>query len=221
MSKQDITNARTPTDLERKYLLNFGKTFAEVEGIALDARKTAENLEAEVEKQNESIGLLVDNGKVKGSVIIEAINDESTAKISADKIDVEGAELNIKVDATNITGKVTAEQMNADGIVAEDVDIKGKVNAEEGSIGGWTIGENLTATSETRGLGIIQRQTVTFSAGGVEAAGVYLEDPAWTGPQSAFPPGIIVGQTYGPVFKTWAELLGVYDTATIEVVSDE
>lgn len=38
MSKQDRQGARTPADLERKY--NFGKTFAELMGLAMDAQNS-------------------------------------------------------------------------------------------------------------------------------------------------------------------------------------
>jgi hypothetical protein len=44
MSKQDRQGARTPADLERKY--NFGKTFAEILGIANDAREAVDSLES-------------------------------------------------------------------------------------------------------------------------------------------------------------------------------
>jgi hypothetical protein len=54
-----------------------------------------------------SIGLVVDNGAVKGGILIEAINNESIAKISADRLDIEGKTLNIKVDAANISGALT------------------------------------------------------------------------------------------------------------------
>lgn len=44
MSKQDRQVARTASDLERKY--NFGKQFAEIMGIALDAQKTVTEVES-------------------------------------------------------------------------------------------------------------------------------------------------------------------------------
>jgi hypothetical protein len=44
MSKQDRQGARTPADLEQKY--QFGKTFAEILGVALDAQKSVEESEA-------------------------------------------------------------------------------------------------------------------------------------------------------------------------------
>ena len=240
MNKQDRQGARTPADLERKY--NFEQSFAEVMGIATDARTLAENVGGELTKEvaridqtikahEASIGIIVDNGEVQGSIIIEAINNESSAKISADKIDIEGKELNIKVDATNITGTLiaeqidatdlkvdaaniegtlTAEQIDANGIVAKDVDITGTVTAKEGSIGGWEIGNDLTATTETTGSGIIQTQTVTFSTKGVEVTAMWKKDSAWTGPTPTFPSGVTIGQEYNK-FVSWAELLKVWE----------
>ena len=64
-----------------------------------------------------SIGLVVDNGVVKGSILISAINDESVAKISADRLDIEGKTLNIKVDHTNINGKLVVDQIDVSGIL--------------------------------------------------------------------------------------------------------
>lgn len=47
MSKQDRQGARTPADLERKY--NFGKTFAELMGLALDAQKSVRQVESSLQ----------------------------------------------------------------------------------------------------------------------------------------------------------------------------
>lgn len=47
MSKQDRQGARTPADLERKY--NFGKTFAELMGLALDAQKSVSQVESSLQ----------------------------------------------------------------------------------------------------------------------------------------------------------------------------
>ena len=66
MSKQDRQGVRTANDLEQKY--NFGKSFAEVMGIATDAQKAADeanesfkNLDAQ-----EVYNRLTDNGKSQG-----------------------------------------------------------------------------------------------------------------------------------------------------------
>jgi hypothetical protein len=49
MSKQDRQGARTPADLERKY--NFGKTFAELLGIATDARNSVNFVESSLRNE--------------------------------------------------------------------------------------------------------------------------------------------------------------------------
>lgn len=49
MSKQDRQGARTPADLERKY--NFGKTFAELLGIASDARNSVDFVESSLRNE--------------------------------------------------------------------------------------------------------------------------------------------------------------------------
>lgn len=66
-------------------------------------------------------GIVNESGQAQGSVIIEAINGQSNAKIKADNIEFEGQKLDIKVDATNIEGEIEADQINADGITAENV----------------------------------------------------------------------------------------------------
>lgn len=47
MSKQDRQGARTPADLERKY--NFGKSFAELMGMATDAQKSISEMETSLQ----------------------------------------------------------------------------------------------------------------------------------------------------------------------------
>lgn len=161
MSKQDRIHSRTPADTESKFLLNLGKTFAEILGIATDARTTAENTRSELSQsvaridkdltdKGASINLIVSDGKVKGEVLIKAINNESSVKIKADNILFEGQKLNIKVESTNIDGKLKAEQIDADGIKAKDVDLTGTITALLGQIGEWTLGEaDIPISSQT------------------------------------------------------------------------
>lgn len=54
--KQDRQGARSATDLERKY--NFGKTFAELMGIALDARESVDSLASSVGVVDEKVTTL-------------------------------------------------------------------------------------------------------------------------------------------------------------------
>lgn len=70
MSKQDRQGVRKPTDLEQKY--NFGKSFAEVMGIANDAKTKAEDAADSVKKldegltQDEIFNRLTNNGANQG-----------------------------------------------------------------------------------------------------------------------------------------------------------
>lgn len=70
MSKQDRQGVRTATDLEQKY--SFGKSFAEVMGIANDARDKAEEASNSVSGLDESLtaeevfNRLTNNGKSQG-----------------------------------------------------------------------------------------------------------------------------------------------------------
>ena len=148
MNKQDRTHSRTPADTENKFLLNLGKRFSEVLGVATDARKAAENTEkqlqlsvAEITKElgnnKATIKLVVDSGlvdedgNVQASIIIEAINNESTAKILADNIIFEGQKLNIKVESSNIEGKLTADQIDATNLKVGAANVTGKLTAEQ------------------------------------------------------------------------------------------
>lgn len=94
--KMDRQGAKTPADLEARYY--FGKSFAEVMGVAKEMRTLVKD----------------------GDAMIDTINSATSQKIKADRIDIEGSELNIKVDATNITGEITAEQINAEGLAVKN-----------------------------------------------------------------------------------------------------
>lgn len=131
------------------------------------------SLNAKTDEQGASIELLVDDNGVKGSVIVEAINGQSSAKISADKLDIEGKELNIKVKSTNIEGDINADQINADGL-----------NVQEAVIGGWDLGLKEIPLSDT----------VTITANALESG--WLEQQGLNG----------VEYTY----KTWLTPQGVY-----------
>lgn len=99
-----------------------------------EANSTMARIEQTADENSGKIALVVgqngivnEEGKVQGSVVVEAINGESTATIEADKINFKGQEVNIKVPATNIVGQLNAEQINADGIEAKDVRITGDI----------------------------------------------------------------------------------------------
>ena len=70
MSKQDRQGVRTATDLEQKY--NFGKSFAEVMGLATDARDTANAAKEAIDNfdnnldSDEVFNRLTENGALQG-----------------------------------------------------------------------------------------------------------------------------------------------------------
>ena len=111
-------------------------------GRDLEISKDLAKLELTTSENESKISLIVQDDKASGSLIIGAINDESYAKINADRLDIEGKTLNIKVDATNIEGKMTARQINADGL-----------EVERGKVGGWLI-ENNSIISENKTVGL-------------------------------------------------------------------
>ena len=82
-------------------------------------------------KNQSAISLLVKNGKVNGEILVQAINGESVVKISADRLDIVGKKLDIKVEAANIEGKVMANQLEVTDLYA--------IGA---TLSGFTIDEN-------------------------------------------------------------------------------
>ena len=220
MSKQDRTHSRTPADTENKFLLNLDKSFAELLGIATDARKTAEGTRSELSKsvaqikkeltdKGAKIGLLVSDGKVRGEVLVEAINGQSSVKIGADKLDIIGKTLDIKVDATNVTGlfnvdgKIMADKINADGL-----------DVEKGKVGDWILGEaEIPANAPDGVLDLTVKESALYS--GVQTfekdIGYYTVE-TWLTARGVY----CVVKTYGVLdvledtnyyFKTWFELL--------------
>lgn len=116
MSKQDRTHSRTPADTENK----LSKTVVKINKDLTDKGATIKLLV--------DSGLVDKNGSVQASIIISAINKESKAKIKANNIVFEGQKLNIKVDATNIEGEITADKINADDMILK-----------KATIGGWHL----------------------------------------------------------------------------------
>jgi hypothetical protein len=161
MSKQDKVAPRTPADLERKY----GKNFAEILGVATDARDIAK----EAAKETEEIKLQVNNGvsaqflltiKEDGTKTYSLIDGKATKiHFESDSFSVDSTHFKLQEDGTVtikkgdiggcsfdgegnlivpvkfLSGTISANQINADGIVAEDVDLTGKITATEGSFG--------------------------------------------------------------------------------------
>ncbi len=87
-NKQDRQGVRTPADVERKYLLTLEETFAEVLGIATDARlyaiKTDERLSDEVARLNVAITKMEDR-IVLSVADTYATNESVTSQITLAK----------------------------------------------------------------------------------------------------------------------------------------
>ncbi len=97
MSKQDRQGVRQASDLEQKY--NFGQTFAEIMGIATDARNLAEEANNSFENLDHDavFDLLTDGGKQQG--LYRGDNGE------------------LYINATYIkSGTIKAEYIDADGL---------------------------------------------------------------------------------------------------------
>ncbi len=117
--------------------------YSSITGLARfksDTAATEARIEGIANSNKASISLVVDNGTVKGGVLVEAINKETALKISADRLDIEGKTLNIKVASTNITGQLKADQIDASNLKVAAANITG----------GLTIGQlpSNVATSE-------------------------------------------------------------------------
>lgn len=102
-----------------------------------DTNKSVSEIKFTTEKNQADISLVVSDGKANGSLIIEAINGEAAAKISADRLDIEGKTLDIRVDATNIYG-----DLDVGGLLNVDID------NETVEIGGFTVAEDSLYTGE-------------------------------------------------------------------------
>lgn len=85
---------------------DVNRRLKDVPKVASDAQKRAKNAEQEIEKVKHE-------------------------KITFDRLDIDGQELNIKVAATNITGKLTADQIDAKGLTVEAANITGTLKAEK------------------------------------------------------------------------------------------
>lgn len=107
MSKQDRQGARTASDLERKY--NFGKTFAELMGLANDARESVDSLASELRNEitEQSTSLTRSAEEIAMKAIsettfaddIEALNTEvSELKVTSGKISLDFEKTEKKLD---------------------------------------------------------------------------------------------------------------------------
>lgn len=130
MSKQDRQGARTPADLEYRYA--FGKSFAEVMGIATDARNYAEEakkVSASVKETNDGIEVRVKSleDNAGGEVALEIV-EEGGRKYSQLRSDVD----KIKFGAGEITIESENFTLDEDG----NAKFSGELEAATGTFSG-------------------------------------------------------------------------------------
>lgn len=139
------------------------QAFTAADGV-LNSSITAEKTRAEgvetrlstaIEQNATSISLLVTNGEVRGGVIIQAINDETTVKIAASKVDLTGYVTisGLSGGTTTIngacikTGTISAERIDTDNLTVKAANIDGVLSAEQVSVSG-IVGKINDASSE-------------------------------------------------------------------------
>ena len=124
--KQDGAYPRTAADLERRYA--FGQTFAEVYSLIEDAQKAANDANNAVNAldSKEIFNRLTSYGKMQGVFRDEADHIYINASYIKGEI-LEGDDL--KVAAANITGKLTATQIDATNLKVNAANITGTLTA--------------------------------------------------------------------------------------------
>lgn len=121
--KQDSVYPRTAAQLERQY--NFGKSFAEVRGVALDAQTHAYNAEKSVKEWSQRVESEL--GDVYAELVMRVETDENDNLIG--KLHIGANQLTINTD--NFT-------LDEDG----NVEIEGVIRAKSGGmLGLWDISE--------------------------------------------------------------------------------
>lgn len=107
MSKQDRQGVRTPADLERKY--NFDKRFAELLGIATDARESVDSLASELRNEitNQATSITRDTEQI----VMAALADyERTSDAEAFRQTLE-SELKVMADRISMNFESSTEQI--------------------------------------------------------------------------------------------------------------
>lgn len=151
-----VTVGEIETDIADT-MVSMANATANIEARTVAGEKAIAKVIAETTETGAKVGLLVettDNGtnKVRGGVLVEAINGQTAAKISADVLDIEGKTLNIKVDATNIKGELTANQINADGLKVTNGEIDNCTINENCTIRGTLSGNSISTIQSKSGV---------------------------------------------------------------------
>lgn len=178
-SKQDLAAARTPGDIERKY--NFGKTFAEVFGMAEDAQKAAEKAQQAADTATEAVGdldqdaifnLLTNNGEIKGLFMKDGQLYINASYLVSGVIKSENGKLVIDLSGETVPIFNTGISTNGLNIRADEANAQNLVNiaAVQTETGLWSASGNFYSTNGKPLVSV----TETFSASMTEPVGVSM-----------------------------------------------
>ena len=117
-NKQDRQGVRTPTDVERKYLLTLEKSFAEVLGIATDARMYAVKTD---ERLSEEVARLVTKIEETAEGIVLSVSDTYATNESVDsKIQLKSGEILLSVEGKYETQDNATQKYAALGLKLDE-----------------------------------------------------------------------------------------------------
>ncbi|MBQ8350748.1 MAG: hypothetical protein IJY20_01730 [Clostridia bacterium] len=110
-----------------------------------------------IREDEKSLGLLVEDGNVRGNVLVEAINGTSAVTIGADKIDLDGSlivdkindttSVSIKADKIELDGKLIVDTINETSDVTINAD-KILLDADRINLDGKVIINKINDTSD-------------------------------------------------------------------------
>lgn len=179
MSKQDRQVVRTASDLERKY--QFGKQFAEIMGIALDAQKSVSEIESTIHNEvlEQMTSITRDMEQILLSALAKYVKDSEFEEFKMT------LETEFGVLASGIFGRVTSVEesvekvnedlqekfntitkyftFNVDGMTIGQTDNPNKVVIDNDEIT-ILVGDKVVQTFKSDGTGLIPILKVTTMA---------------------------------------------------------
>lgn len=167
MSKQDRQGVRTPADLEQKY--QFGKKFAELMGIATDARESVDSLASTLrsEMREQETSIIRDTEKIMLTALENYVKTDEMAEVEqilrgellvmSNRITASVTDYTTKITAaekeiTDLRGELTVKADEISAVVSENTR---KITEAEGEI--TRVEEDLT------GALIVQAERITAS----------------------------------------------------------
>jgi hypothetical protein len=151
-------------------MAGMAKATANIEARTVAGEKAVAKVIAETTAMGAKVGLIVETtadgtNKVRGGVLVEAINGQTAAKISADVVNIDVVKtLNAKADEINLVSDLL--KISSSGFSLEN----GALYATEGEIAGWVM----TKDDEFKGDPVLRTKdgiygTISYNAG------VYVE----------------------------------------------